>query len=292
MDLPEPVEPGPAPPIRSPFQHACDRCGTFAPLSSKYGPALCAECIERTAHPIVQTPAHTGDILRGVFQLLRAVGLPSVLVVTLAGLPMTIISYFLPELPFAVSGIWDFVVGTTSEMIVLHLAWQAITRRERRVSVTEALSAVGRRLGPLLGTRFLSNLMTVLFSLALIVPGVMKALSLTLAMPIALHEDGDPSAAMAASTQRMSGHRVVAFAAYCVTGAPYVAIFVWLMCIAMAQDLARAVDAPSASVGTTAFYGYVMLALGVLTPAAVLPVTLVPAVLYAKLGQLGRSSAS
>ncbi len=285
MALPPP-EPALFPrPDNSPFEHACERCGTYAPLSSKYGPSLCAECIERTAHPIVQTSASLGEVLTGVFQLLRVVGLPAVLLVTLAELPMSIFEFVVPDVPFALSNLWGFFVGTAAEMVVLHLAWQVIAKREQHVTVGAAVSVVGQRLGALLGTRFFSNLLTLLYSLLLVVPGVMKALSLTLAMPIALHEGADANAAMAASTTRMKGHRWTALFAYCLAAAPFVVLVLALMCLAMGHDLANAASAPAASTETTAVYDYTMLALGILTPAALVPVTLVPAVLYAKLRQ-------
>lgn len=267
------------------FDRACERCGTYAPLSSKYGPELCAECIERTAHPIVRTGSGVGDILSGVFQLLRTVGLPAALIVTLAGLPMSIVQHLLPDLPFVVSSFWDFFVGTLAEMVVLHLAWQAIAKREQRISLGAAFSAVGRVFGSLLGTRFICNLVTLLFMLLLVVPGVMKALSLTMAMPITLHEGSDASAAMASSTARMQGHRADAFFAYCLAGAPFFVLFVAIICLASAQGFAQGLDPPEANWAPSEFYDFAMLALGIATPAALVPVTLVPAVLYAKLRQ-------
>lgn len=285
MDRPVPASPTASPPLGNPFEQACERCGTFAPLSSKYGPALCAECIERTAHPIVQTPSGVGDLVRGVFQLARAIGLPGAVVVTLAGLPMSLIEFAVPGIPFVVSNLWGFIVGTAAEMVVLHLSWQAITSREQRASTGAALSAVGRRFGALLGTRFISNLVTLLFSLLLIVPGVMKAMSLAIAMPITLHEGSDASSAMASSTARMRGHRMEAFLAFCVTGAPLFLLIVAIFCVAAAQGAAQQLGSPTAPVAASAFYDYAMLALGILTPAALLPMTLVPAVLYAKLPQ-------
>jgi hypothetical protein len=232
-----------------------------------------------------------GEVLTGVFQLLRVVGLPAVLLVTLAELPMSIFEFVVPDVPFALSNLWGFFVGTAAEMVVLHLAWQAIATREQQVAVGAAVSAVGQRLGALLGTRFFSNLLTLLYSLLLVVPGVMKALSLTLAMPIALHEGADANAAMAASTARMEGHRWTALFAYCLAGAPFLVLLLALLCLGTGHDLANAASAPASSTATTAFYDYTMLALGVLTPAALVPVTLVPAVLYAKLRQPQRGTA-
>jgi len=280
VDAEQPVETLPHFAAPSPFERACERCGNYAPLSAKYGPELCAECIERTAHPIVRSGTSVGDLLSGVFQLLRAVGLPAAILVTLAGLPIALLEYAVPELPFFVSSLWGFFVTTSFDMVVLHLAWQAIVRREQRVAIGEAFSAVGRSLGTLLGVRFVANLVTLLFTLLLIVPGVMKAMSLLLVMPIALHENnGD---AMSSSTQRMQGHRMNAFIACCVAAAPLLLAVSSLVCVSVVLAVAQNVDgtAPAAPSGFESVLG---LALGIVIPVTSLPLTLVPAVLYAKL---------
>lgn len=282
MDANQPVETLPAFAAPSPFERACERCGNYAPLSAKYGPDLCAECIERTAHPIVLTGTSVSELLSGVFQLLRAVGLPAAALVTAAAVPITLVEFVFPKLPFFVSSLWNFFVTTSVDMVVLHLAWQAITRREQRVAVGEAFSAVGRRLGGLLGTRFIANFVTFLFTLLLIVPGVMKAMSLFIVMPIALHEDNaDP---MSSSTMRMDGHRMNAFLAACVAGAPVFVAFLALMCVSMSAAIAQNVDGvpPPDSTQLESIMG---LAFGLTMPASLLPITLLPAVLYAKLQQ-------
>jgi len=139
---------------------------------------------------------------------------------------------------------------------------------------------VGRSLGTLLGVRFVANLVTLLFTLLLIVPGVMKAMSLLLVMPIALHENnGD---AMSSSTQRMQGHRMNAFIACCVAAAPLLLAVSSLVCVSVVLAVAQNVDgtAPAAPSGFESVLG---LALGIVIPVTSLPLTLVPAVLYAKL---------
>ena len=106
----------------------------------------------------------------------------------------------------------------------------------------------------------------------------MKGLSLTLVLPIALHEDNsDP---LSASTARMEGHRMDAFLAYLVAGAPLLLAFGALLCVSVTIGAMQGLQGVPADAGDESIPGLVF---GLLVPAAALPLTLVAAVLYAKL---------
>jgi hypothetical protein len=275
---------GPAGPL-TPFDTPCDRCGTFAPLTRKFGPPLCAACVERAIPPLVRDPADLQGLLRGVLALLGSVGWRAALVAVALEVPFVALEAVARDLPFMVNQLYGFLVGTVAEGVALHLAWQA-TAPGVSPSVGRAVRRVMSRYGSILGTRFLVSLQVVLYTLLLVVPGVLKALSLTLALPLAVTEEVDAGTATSRSEALMSGHRGAAFLAYCVALAPAMLGFLVYACVLASAGVVAAVasgdPSQAESVASEPWYALVGALFGLTMPALLLPFQLVPAVLLAK----------
>lgn len=249
---------------------ACSRCGTFAPLSSVAGAMLCAECAARM-HEIARTPSSLGYLLKGIVQLLGRIGAVAAVIAFVFDLPISIAHFFFP-VPFAVESAWGFVtlIGNAA---ILVLAQQVIAGRP--TSVGEAFKLAISRYGSLLGASIVSGIMTFLFLLLLIVPGVVRALGYALILPLVLHENADTSVALHQSLVRMKGHRAEAFFAYMVLFIPG---FFTVAAVAFAGGLVVAID-PTLEPQAL----FAQNAAGALFPILWLPVVLLPAVLYPKL---------
>lgn len=286
MSEPEPPFEAPtpdAPDARSrlqPFDTPCARCGNFAPLSSKYGPALCATCIERSVDPVQKRAFDFAGLLSGTASLTRRIGPLGALLVVLAGAPITVLTHFV-ELPLAATNLYDVFVLMPVQMMIVYMAFQLVVLRAERPSLSEAARRVASRYGALLAAAFVSGIVIVLFLLLLVVPGIVKALSLALVMPIALLEGADASSAMSKSTARMRGHRLALLAGYLVALVPLLLAVVVVACVAGASVF-LAMDAQGVVPQTTRAQDVVSVIFELATPALMLPITLMQAVAYVK----------
>lgn len=127
------------------------------------------------------------------------------------------------------SGLYELVFGVLQSGAIVWLI-DGASRGERR-GVVECLRRAGHRYFSLLGASLQSALLTLLYLLLLVVPGVLKALSYSVVLPVVMLEGKGASASLTRSTQLMDGHRAAVFLATCVVlpfaAGPAIATLVW-----------------------------------------------------------------
>ncbi len=253
----------------------CERCGTYAELVDYDGHRICEDCIGRLSE-IERTPPTVGNLLAGSVWLMSRIGLPAALLVFVADLPIAILEQLVAELPPIVSTGWGATVSIVAQGVVFHMAQRAI--RGERVELARSLKRAVDAAFDLIGANFIAGLQVLLYSLLLVIPGIVRGLSLALVLPIAVQEGrGGVMDVLRASTDRMKGHRVTALGAYCVWGSVWVAAFVAYFAFAIAIDTGAALGGLSEGLIT-----FVLFAGSLLLPVLMIPVMCTTAVLYAK----------
>jgi len=111
-------------------------------------------------------------------------------------------------------GLYGLVAGVLHSGAIVWLVHGAL-QGERR-SVVECLRRAARRYFSLLGASLQAAIWTLVYLLLLIVPGILKALSYAVVLPVVMLEDKNASASLARSTQLMDGHRGAVLLAMCV----------------------------------------------------------------------------
>gem|GEM_PF-2662131 len=208
---------------------ACDRCGAFAPLQPFRSRSWCRACFDRRTTELGEALT-TGVLLRESWDLFKAAILPVLVVVVVLAAPLAAIEAFI-TITFRMQRLWDSTVGLVSYSVVV---WAAVTvAMGREITGPQALGASLRRFGGVLLATIVSGFMILIYCLALIVPGVMKALSLKLIVPVALFEP--ERNALERSEQLMLGHRTTVFWTVC---ALYGLLFLFMLCLGFGLALA------------------------------------------------------
>jgi len=260
-------------PEAAPEPTACERCGNFADLDNYDAQQICDACIARLSE-LERDPPTVGNLLSGSVWVLSRIGLLAALVVALADLPIVVIEVFFPESPTFLSTVWGMTVSIVAQGTVFHLAQRAIRGEELSLpaSMRTSLEAASR----LVIINALAGFQIFFFLLLLIVPGVMRALSLVLILPIIVNEADGGKDAIARSLARMSGHRVTALLAYAVWGV------LWVGGLSAYLGFSLALDTTALGQAPTELVSAVLLVAGLLLPVLMVPTMCVTAVLYAK----------
>ena len=161
------------------------------------------------------------------------------------------------------------LVTMVADGAVLVLADQALRARalEPGPALATSLAAFGRNFI----TGLIAGLMTLMYLLLLIVPGIWRALTYAIAIPIAIHEGRSGVDACRASADRLKGRLGIALAALSLAWSPFVLV-----------ELALVVTEEAALTGTElpTWLPLFTVASYVLPIVATLPVSAVQAVLY------------
>jgi hypothetical protein len=217
----------------------CPRCGTFAELRSWAGRDWCEPCYGRV-RPAEAGEASTGVVAARTWQVYLRIALPAGLVFLMFSTPL-LATELLPNAPvwflFALAA---WIVQALGWVAVLHLGLQAQLSDEP-VRLGPALRRVVEMGGWLLVVRFLCNLMIFFFSLACVVPGIYKAMSLFIAEAAIVADAGEPGHALDLSTKQMKGHRLSVFA---------LAWVVWLVPLLIVIGLSAAGELHAMETGT------------------------------------------
>ncbi len=249
----------------------CDRCGAFEALSPSRDQQLCAPCIERLMHPIEQAPLELASLLEGVWQVFRNIWWMALLLVAAFEIPLLLLSYLTPASQFIDRFSWFITI--LADGAIIFLALQVI--EGRTLSVKDALNQTVQRWGAVIWASILSNLVTLFMTLLLIVPGVLRALSYAVVLPIVLHDRGRGTDALSRSAALMEGSRAHVFLAWLILFFPPLVILVAYVGVGIAVD--ETLINPSLEP---------TLLFDVLGPAAVVlslvPLKILPAVIYAK----------
>jgi len=210
-----------------PADTTCPRCGSFAALHRWGSRSLCAECIERVRHPVESTPLTAGHLIVGVLQLLGPIAPKALVAVLLVELPLVALT-LVGDPTGLIANLYGLaaLVGTGA---VIHLALCAAEGEQG--TVRQALRSALRRWIGMLGAAIVSGLIVFFFTLLLVVPGILRALSYALVMPLIVSGEASGVDALEMSRRRMAGHRAQALLAYCVVWIAPVLLFgtYWLV---------------------------------------------------------------
>jgi hypothetical protein len=188
----------------------CDRCGTFAPLSVRWGKRWCASCLARRSR-IETAPISLANLITDTFLLFQQVAGPA-LAITLGLLAIELAIRRL--LPHGAAGqVFAFAYGETV-MVAGMMSYQRLAfARVVKGSDSTLRGAVGHvvRVFPrALAAFLLAHLISGLLMPLLVVPGVLRALSYLLVGPLALVSPLSPTRCLDWSRRLMDGHRLVA----------------------------------------------------------------------------------
>lgn len=246
------------------------------------GAAVAAQ--PRDADPLAcpDAPAMTaGSLLAGSLALLRTIA-PRAVPLVLAFQSPLMVGEMLSERPLdqSLSILWGLAL-LVCDGAVLGIAAQA--QRGAPMAIGRALRAALVGYGAMFVTALVAEILTLLFALLLLVPGVMRLLSYSVAIPIALHEGRIGRDACDHSEARMHGHRLAALGPTLLAWLPslvVLAIGLW-----MDTELVVPRGEPAPLEHRLARAGYHLLG-----GLAALPVSVLAALLYERTRAPGPSS--
>lgn len=189
----------------------------------------------RTEHPVPAASFVASSVVSATLSLTVRTAAPLLALVALTQGPWAVLeaSGLLLAVPeadyYRWSGLYGLVLGVLHSGAIVWLVHGAI-QGERR-GVVACLRRAGQRYFSLVGASLQAALFTLLYLLLLVVPGILKALSYAVVLPVVVLEDKHASAALARSTQLMDGHRLAVFLATMVVLplglAPTLATLLW-----------------------------------------------------------------
>lgn len=210
-----------------------------------------------------------GELVRDASRTLARTAHLTIPLVVAFEIPLVLLEFADDEpLDFSVTALYG-LVGMISEGAVLVLAEQALREAELApgAALRTSLGAFGRNFV----TGLVSNLLVMLWALLLIVPGVWRALTYVLAVPIAIHEGRMGREACDLSAERMKGRLGPALVALALA---------WAGAIAIELGLFVADDAILAGGELPSWYPAFTVVAYILPIVAMLPISAVQAVLY------------
>jgi len=209
----------------------CPRCGSYAALRwHGRRRQLCDECIERVRHPLESAPATGGAVLAGVGQLLAATGPRLAFAAALIQVPLAAL-ILLTDLPATALSLYAFVslLGTGA---VIDLALRVID--DERAAVGAAYRVALQKWLGMIAAEIFAGLIILAFALLLLVPGIVRALSYAIVLPLIVDGEAHGVDALETSRKRMRGHRLQALLAYAVAFVPGIASYALYLAIATA----------------------------------------------------------
>jgi hypothetical protein len=255
----------------------CERCGRFLceACAVSREPSRCADCDARLGDPlgIFAQPFSVGGSLSLGWRLFRE-ALPGLLAVSfLFGIVGGTFTHIVDQNTqnFATSMRWSRLFEGTVGLFAVgaHLALLVGVAEGRRLTFVQALEEGLLAWPRLFGANFRSRLWIGLFFLLLIIPGIIKAVTLALVTEAAYREPGQD--ALQSSTQLVTGRRWEVFgmlaAAYGILLAVVVPMGLLMGALAEAAEstslvgdilldgVGRGAEAFVSAVGLVAFYG-------------------------------------
>ena len=219
---------------------SCPRCGNFV---RELLPNLdaCESCAEKLLPEGVRGPLSFSNLFAGALHLIKRIG-PMALVITLAfELPGSVLFAFSPQLPYQLRLIYGFFT-LVGDLLIMSMAFDALLGRP--INMKAAFARMTSRYGAVLGARWISNVMTALGLLLLILPGIYVAVVTLLAAPIALFETHTGRNALTASSERTKGHWLLVAGTY---GMPVTLGLAFAICVGVIAGVALEVEQESSS---------------------------------------------
>ena len=209
---------------------ACDRCGTFAPLSPAWDRQLCEACLARR-HRVELEPFTVGALVSGAFGVASELGLPLYAWAAASGVARSAIAFAIDQVgPGLMKNAWLMIPVTasahalTSNLMDAAAVPASLARIEMsaKVSWKAAWSQIGLRLPAVMVINLVLGLGGSIAALACVLPSFILLAWSVLAFPIVLREGTGPVAALRQSGARMRGHLRAATLAMLVLTLPLV----------------------------------------------------------------------
>lgn len=211
----------------------CARCGNFVAWIDERED-VCASCLPASLPEPLRAPLTVGSVGQTLLWLLPRVG-PMALFVTAAfETPGVFLFSMWPEAPFQLQALYGLFT-LVGELGVMVLANEVL--HGRSIGVLDAIGRGLGRYGAVFVTRWVSNLLTLLWTLLFVIPGIYKAAQYSLAPALALFEDTSGSAAVDRSIERTKPHLLTVALT---VGLPAVAGILWNVVVGMAYGIALA----------------------------------------------------
>ncbi len=207
----------------------CPRCGNFAKTAKLGARRLCVECLDR-CDPIEREPILVTTLLSGGVALMaRSSGgwIPIVVPMVVAQVALGVA---LPD-GSAINFIVGSVVGVVAALLAASMRGDlsdAVVSGTPLPGVGDLLSRALSRGWTLFVGYLLMSFTVGLYSLLLVVPGILRALDLQLTLPIQVLEGASPSESLRLSTERMQGFRATSFFTSLVAVVPVTALLLAL----------------------------------------------------------------
>ena len=217
---------------------SCPRCGNFV---RELLPNLdaCESCAEKLLPEGVRGPLSFSNLFAGALHLIKRIG-PMALVITLTfQLPGSVIFAFAPEVPFQVQTLYGLFT-LVGDLLIMSMAYDALLGRP--IDMKAAFSRTTSRYGAVFRALWISNIVTLIGLLLLIVPGIYMAMTTFLAAPIALFEAHSGRTAFTASRERTKGHWPLVAATY---GLSYALGLAFAMLVGIVSGVAMEIERES-----------------------------------------------
>jgi hypothetical protein len=199
----------------------CPRCGNFAKTTKLGARRLCVECLDR-CDPIEREPILVTTLLSGGVALMaRSSGgwIPIVVPMVVAQVALAV------AFPDEGGPLIGGAVGVVATLIASSVRGElsdAVVSGTPLPAAGELLSRALARGWALFVGYLLMSFTVGLYSLLLVVPGILRALDLQLTLPIQVLEGTSPSESLRLSTERMQGFRATSFLTSLVVVVPVV----------------------------------------------------------------------
>lgn len=227
-------------------------------------------------HEVERTGTGSGALIVGVLQIYRQVWWPASYLAVAVALPITFLSVLIPT--STAPDRFSWLLTIVADGAIVFLTWQVLEGRER-LSPSTAFGQSLQRWGAMVWATIISNLIVLLFMLLLIVPGIMRAMSYLLVLPMVLADRGRGSDALSSSQRWMQGRRMDAFVAGLALAIPPIVILVvYIIAVVVLETYYEQALSP------VVWLGYAVdIVADILLTLSVVPLALLPAVLYSKL---------
>ena len=181
---------------------ACPRCGNFV-RELLPGLEACESCAEKLLPEGARGPLSITTVAAGSWHLIKRIGPMAIVIALLFELPGSVLFAFSPELPFQLRTLYGLFT-LVGDLLIMSMAYDALLGRP--VDMRAAFSRATSRYGAVFRALWISNVVTLVGLLLLIVPGIYVAMTTFLAAPIALFETHAGRTAFSASRERTKGH--------------------------------------------------------------------------------------
>ncbi|MBN8614043.1 MAG: hypothetical protein J0L92_25825 [Deltaproteobacteria bacterium] len=190
-------------PASNDVELTCARCGSYvARLVASLD--VCRDCAERLLPEPLRRTLDARALMAGTAHVLSRVGLPCLAIALIFELPGDLLLWLLPDAPLSLQIGYFTLVTLIADLAILVMAHEALLGRT--ISIGEALVRGVPAYGAVLGARFRAGILTLLWGLLLVLPGLYKGAAYSLSSQVALFEPREAHQATEVSSRRTREH--------------------------------------------------------------------------------------